>query len=63
MDFFLRHPLLWWRSLSISDRRELLAAFVGACVVVVTTWFGVRNWWRRWKRDRNSAEVDDGNEE
>ena len=58
--FFLRHPVLWWRSLSVSDRRELVAVLIGACIVLLTTWLGVRRWWRRWKADPNNP--DEGGE-
>jgi hypothetical protein len=51
-SLFLQHLSEWWTELGESGRLALLAVVLGSCVVVATTWMGVRQWWQRWKQER-----------
>ena len=39
-------------ALTYSGRLALLAVLVGGCIVIATTWLGVRQWYQRWKQER-----------
>jgi hypothetical protein len=41
-----------WSELGPAGQFALIAVVVGLCVVVATTWIGVRQWWQRWKEER-----------
>jgi hypothetical protein len=47
-----QHAAQWWNELGESGRLALTAVAAGACVVIATTWMGVRTWWQRWKQER-----------
>ena len=51
MNVLYERLTLWWTELGQSGRLALLAVLVGGCIVVATTWLGIRNWWQRWKRE------------
>jgi hypothetical protein len=48
---FFQHLTQWWTELSQSGRLALLAVALGGCIVVTTTWLGIRQWWQRWKQE------------
>jgi hypothetical protein len=51
VPLLFEHPVLWWNGLRADDRLAVLAVAVGACIVIIATWIGVRRWWQRWKQE------------
>jgi hypothetical protein len=49
---FLNHLNQRWMDLGESGRLALLAVLLGGCIVIASTWLGVRQWWQRWKQER-----------
>jgi hypothetical protein len=49
---FLNHLNQRWMDLGGSGQLALLAVLVGGCIVIASTWLGVRQWWQRWKQER-----------
>jgi xanthine/uracil/vitamin C permease (AzgA family) len=52
MNAFFQRLSQWWSALGESGQLALLAVLLGGCIVVATTWLGVRQWWQRWKQER-----------
>jgi hypothetical protein len=51
MTPFIEHLAHWWTELGESGRLALFAVLLGGCIVLATTWLGIRQWWHRWKQD------------
>jgi hypothetical protein len=49
MNLFFEHVAQWWTELGEWGQLALLAVLLGGCIVVATTWLGLRKWWQRWK--------------
>jgi xanthine/uracil/vitamin C permease (AzgA family) len=52
MNAFFERLTQLWTDLGESGRLALLAVLLGGCIVIATTWLGIRQWWQRWKQER-----------
>jgi hypothetical protein len=52
VPLLFQHPVLWWHDLAGVEKLGLFAVAIGVVTVIVTTWMGVRRWWKRWKKEK-----------